>query len=141
MGYACPVCAEPQADAGHLANHLAFTALTGGDDHEAWLDEHVPDWGDHGESELAEQVVGIAEETEFPFDDGADHGHDHAHGGAHDHGVDTQQARARGSGELDDEATEILSEARELTEQMHEGGADDDPADDTGEDASADETE
>ena len=135
MGYACPVCEEPQADAGHLANHLAFTALTGGDDHEAWLDDHVPDWGQSGESELAEAVAGVAEETEFPFDDraGADHGgHEHAH----DHGVDTQQARARGTGQLDDEAAEILSEAREMTESMREGEASDDDTD-----APADETE
>jgi hypothetical protein len=66
MGYACPVCDDPQADATHLANHLAFTALTGGDDHEAWLDEHVPAWGQHGETELAAEVVDHADEREFP---------------------------------------------------------------------------
>ncbi|NLV08860.1 hypothetical protein GOC74_02790 [Halomicrobium mukohataei] len=118
MGYACPVCEEPQADAGHLANHLAFTALTGGGDHEDWLDEHVPDWGDHGEDELAAEVVELAAETEFPFEAG---GHDHQHGQGH--GIDPQQARERASGELDDEAAEILEEAREMTEAMQEADA------------------
>jgi hypothetical protein len=130
MGYACPVCEEPQADAGHLANHLAFTALTGGDDHEEWLDEHVPEWGDYGEDELAAEVVELAEETEFPFEAG---GHDHEHD--HGHGVDPQQARQRATGELDDEAAEILEEARELTEEMQDGAEDADAAE------SADETE
>ena len=130
MGYACPVCEEPQADAGHLANHLAFTALTGGDDHEEWRDEHVPEWGDYGEDELAAEVVELAEETEFPFEAG---GHDHEHD--HGHGVDPQQARQRATGELDDEAAEILEEARELTEEMQDGAEDADAAE------SADETE
>jgi hypothetical protein len=131
MGYACPVCEEPQADAGHLANHLAFTALTGGDDHEDWLDEHVPEWGELGEDELAAEVVELAEETEFPFEAG---GHDHQHGQHdHGHGVDPQQARERASGELDDEAAEILEEAREMTEAMQD--------EDTADSESADETE
>ncbi|WP_018256731.1 DUF5810 domain-containing protein [Halomicrobium katesii] len=117
MGYACPVCEEPQADAGHLANHLAFTALTGGDDHEDWLDEHVPEWGGFGEDELAAEVVELAEEAEFPFEaDGHDHRHEHDHG----QGVDPQQARQRATGELDDEAESILREAREMTESMHD---------------------
>ncbi|ACV46732.1 MULTISPECIES: DUF5810 domain-containing protein [Halomicrobium] len=117
MGYACPVCEEPQADAGHLANHLAFTALTGGDDHEDWLDEHVPEWGEFGEDELAAEVIELADETEFPFEaDGHDHQHEHDHG----HEVDPQQARQRATGELDDEAESILREAREMTESMHD---------------------
>ena len=45
MGYACPVCDHPQADARHLANHLAFTALARGGDHEAWLDDAVAESG------------------------------------------------------------------------------------------------
>jgi len=156
MGYACPVCETPQADAGHLANHLAFTAITGGDDHEQWLDEHVPEWDQLGESELGDELIAIAEETDFPFEEG---GHDHGHGGGqhgdghhdHQHGIDTQQARARGSGQLDDDAAAILSEARELTESMREQGDSDDgdtgDSDDgtdaatTDESADADETE
>jgi len=118
MGYACPVCEEPQADAGHLANHLAFTAITSSGDHEEWLDEHVPEWGQLGETELAENVAEYAEETEFPqvFEESGVE--DHAGHGGNDHAVDTRQARARGSGELDEEAASILAEARELTEQM-----------------------
>jgi hypothetical protein len=118
MGYACPVCEDPQADAGHLANHLAFSAMLGNADHEAWLDEHVPEWAELGESELADIVADDVEETEFPqvfedttgkpdsagdpleersgalFDEGQSHGghghgHDHAgHDHSHDHGTD-----------------------------------------------------
>ena len=65
MAYACPVCATPQADGRHLANHLAFTAMIHGDDHEAWLDEHAPDWEEAGEDALANRVVGQAPETEL----------------------------------------------------------------------------
>jgi hypothetical protein len=65
MAYACPVCATPQADGRHLANHLAFTAMIHGDDHEAWLDEHAPEWEEAGEEALAKRVVGHAAETEL----------------------------------------------------------------------------
>jgi len=90
MGYACPVCDDPQADATHLANHLAFTALTGGDDHEAWLDEHVPAWGQHGETELAAEVVDHADQREFPqvFEESGTGDQDHAHGGDMPPGAD-----------------------------------------------------
>jgi len=114
MGYACPVCDDPQADAGHLANHLAFTAMTGSDDHEAWLDDHVPDWGQLGETELADRVVGHAEETEFPqvFEESglADHDHDGdlSRGGDHH----------RGDREMSDDDAAVLAEARELTKEM-----------------------
>ncbi|MFC7176246.1 DUF5810 domain-containing protein [Halosegnis marinus] len=108
MGYACPVCDDPQSDARHLANHLAFTAILGNADHEAWLDEHAPGWADEGERELAERVAAAADEREYPqvFEDttgrmdsehggddersgklfeGEGHeGHDHLSG--HDHG-------------------------------------------------------
>ncbi len=66
MGFACPVCETPQADAGHLANHLAFTAIARGGDHETWLDERVPGWDELGEATLAERVVEHAAETEYP---------------------------------------------------------------------------
>jgi len=110
MGYACPVCSDPQADAGHLANHLAFTAMLGDDDHEAWLDEHVPAWAEAGEAELADAVADLVEETEFPqlFEDTAgglegdstdppeersgalfdDAGREHGRGAGHDHDHD-----------------------------------------------------
>jgi hypothetical protein len=66
MEYACPVCETPQADGRHLANHLAFTALIHGDDHEAWLDEHAPKWEKAGEDDLAERVIDEVAETELP---------------------------------------------------------------------------
>ena len=118
MGYACPVCSDPQADGGHLANHLAFTAMTGGDDHEAWLDDHVDDWSSLGESELAEIVVDHAEEEEFPqvFEEsGLDDGHDH--GDAEDLPPGANQ---RGSRSMSDADESVLAEARELTKEMLE---------------------
>ena len=80
MGYACPVCETPQSDAEHLANHLAFTAMLGDDDHEAWLDDHAPNWDEAGEAELAARVEEYGKEVGFPqvFDDTSpDHRHDH----------------------------------------------------------------
>jgi hypothetical protein len=113
-GYACPVCGDPQADIDHLANHLAFTAMLREDGHADWLDEHVPDWSERGEAELASALserTDLLEEREFPqvfedttddngdvpgrddpaersgalFDDGEGHGHDHQHGHASGH--------------------------------------------------------
>jgi len=146
MGYACPVCSDPQADRGHLANHLAFTAMLGDDDHGAWLDEHAPGWGEMSEADLAEVVADRVEETEFPqlfedtagglgegsndppeersgalFDDaGHDHGaHDNAHGDGdtHDHG-DRPRGAVDTAGPMDDETAEALAEAREMTARM-----------------------
>lgn len=137
MGYACPVCSDPQADAGHLANHLAFSAILGDDEHESWLDEHAPGWGEMGEDELAETLGEKLEEAEFPelfedtvggLDDSSDdplsersgalfeedHGHDH--GGSHsEHGgfVDTSEP-------MDEETEEILEEAKKMTRRMHD---------------------
>jgi hypothetical protein len=115
-GYACPVCDDPQADADHLANHLAFTAMLRDDGHGAWLDEHVPDWSDRGEADLAaelrERADDLLEEREYPqvFEDTTDEdghapgrddpgersgalfddagGNDHGHDHAHDHASD-----------------------------------------------------
>ena len=153
MGYACPVCSDPQADAGHLANHLAFTAMLGDDGHEAWLDEHAPGWGSMGETELAELVGEAVEETEFPqlfedtaggpehgpsdppeersgalFGEGADHA-GHAHGGGHDHapgpGGHASGDAPPGGGQVDDETAEVLEEAREMTRRMRGDDEDD----------------
>lgn len=137
MGYACPVCDVPQQDGEHLANHLAFTAMTHGGDHESWLDEHVPEWSSSGPAELAPRVTERAEEAPYEtvFEDTV---HDHA-GGAHDRGspfdedptagrnrVDADDARQRGAGALDAEAQAVLDEAREMTREMlgDEGGED-----------------
>ena len=139
MGYACPVCETPQSDAEHLANHLAFTAMLGDDDHEAWLDEHAPGWNEEGEDELADQVTKYAEEADFPqvFEDTTPN-HDHRHGDEPRGGdlfedeLERANTRGRGSmaggtgesagaggaGALDGEAQRILQEAQEMTEEM-----------------------
>ncbi|WP_256391843.1 DUF5810 domain-containing protein [Natronoarchaeum rubrum] len=131
MGYACPVCEAPQADGEHLANHLAFTAMLGREDHEAWLDEHAPGWAESNPDDLAEVVVDSVPETEFPqiFDDtthdhdGTDHGaHDHQHGAAPEGTPFEQelahQTRGPGRGDLSAQAQDVMAEAREMTEQM-----------------------
>ena len=111
MGYACPVCAVTQPDGEHLAHHLAFTAMLHGDDHEAWLEEHAPGWGDCGPEELAEVIVEKASET-----DGPEVEQTHSHGES----VPTRKRRppaSRGGG-FDDEAAAILQEAQALTRAM-----------------------
>ena len=125
MGYACPVCDVPQADDEHLANHLAFTAVMGDDEHEAWLDEHAPDWGQMGPDELAPIAVEAAEETEYEevFEDTTGR-HDHDHGDDFDERMVREAGRGgrgapAGGGELDEEAREILREAHEMTEEMY----------------------
>jgi hypothetical protein len=125
MGFACPVCEIPHQDATHLANHLAFTAMTHGDAHEAWLDGNVPEWSGYGEAELAAAVEELAPEAEYEqvFEDtvGARGGvgGDHAHG--HDGpsgGIDPEAAAATGRGDLDEAARAVLEEARGLTAEM-----------------------
>ena len=135
MGYACPVCETPQSDAEHLANHLAFTAMLGDDDHEAWLDDHAPGWDDDGETELADRVEEYAAEVGFPqvFDDTTpdhDHASDEPRGGdLFEDELARANDRGRGSmasggganpsgGALDGEAQEILREAQEMTREM-----------------------
>jgi hypothetical protein len=151
MGYACPVCETPHPDGEHLANHLAFTALLGREDHEAWLDEHAPDWDQQGPEELAPLVVEAVPETEFPqvFDDTtpSEGAHEHGQGHDHEHGHAGEDAapsveehlarggrRGYGRGDLTADAEEALAEAREMTEAMLE----DDLADGDG-DGEADE--
>ncbi|MDZ7745329.1 MAG: DUF5810 domain-containing protein [Halobacteriales archaeon] len=131
MGYACPVCDDPQVDARHLANHLAFTAILGDEDHETWLDEHAPDWADDGEQELAQNVREFADEDEYPqiFEDTTggrpdrdggrsgelfeDEGYAHDHGHSHD-----QQLPPQADVDLDEDTEAVLEEARELTKEM-----------------------
>ncbi|AXR76514.1 hypothetical protein AArc1_0170 [Natrarchaeobaculum sulfurireducens] len=131
MGYACPVCAAEQADAVHLANHLAVTASLGRRDHEDWLTAHAPDWAEYSPAELAELVVEYAEEIDTPdFEDG--HGHEHGRPGGLE-GELARQTRHPGRGTLTAEAADVLEEARELTRRMHDADeADDDDADTTG---------
>jgi len=157
MGYACPVCGDPQADGSHLANHLAFTAMLGDDGHEEWLDDHAPGWGDMGEAALAEVVVDHAAETAFPqvfedtaggldddadppsarsgalFDEGRAGGHgrgragEHSPSGGRRHAPESDTERG-GDGPSDEEAEAILAEAREMTRRMLEDEPDDDAA-------------
>ncbi|MXV61420.1 hypothetical protein GS429_04945 [Natronorubrum sp. JWXQ-INN-674] len=127
MGYACPVCDAEQADAEHLANHLAITASLGRHDHLEWLEEHAPDWGDCSPAELGEIVSPHAPEIDTPDFEGTSHGHDHDH----DHGRPdsleaglAQQSRQPGRGSMTSEAENVLREARELTQQMGAADAD-----------------
>jgi hypothetical protein len=131
MGYRCPVCGDPQADDVHLANHLAFTAMLRGGDHEAWLDDHVAEWEELGDEELAAQVTDNADETDYPqvFEDTTDAGHEHAHDeGTHDgneHAVGGDHADSGHAASVPgtpstpdvpaDEMRDILAEAREIT--------------------------
>lgn len=117
MGYACPVCEAEQADAVHLANHLAVTASLGRTDHLEWLTEYAPDWADRGPEELGEVVAEHAPEIEGPeFDD---HGHARDRPDSLEEGL-ARQSRQPGRGSLTAEAESVLEEARELTRQMHE---------------------
>ena len=124
MGYACPVCETPQADGTHLADHLAFTAVLHGGRHEAWLDEHVPDWADRDTDGLAAAVVYHADEVahETVFDDTAGDRPDvdvgHGHGG---------QAAPT---DLDPEARRIYEEAVEMTRKRRGAGDDGRPESD-----------
>lgn len=147
MGYACPVCETPQADGRHLANHIAFTAMIHGDDHEAWLTEHTPGWEEKGEHELAKRVVESATEVEFPpgpeaasehegsgSHDHSEHehddGHSHDHGGGRNDRADRRpeagsSAVAIGTdvgsgGENDRDVAAVVAEARELTRRMRD---------------------
>ena len=123
MGYACPVCETPQRDGEHLANHLAFTAMLHGDEHEAWLDERAPGWGEERPAELAERVTPHATETEYDevFEDTVGSEHDHAAGAG---GFESM------AGSVADDAVEsVLREAEELTEEMY--GLDDESGEGT----------
>ncbi|EMA50574.1 DUF5810 domain-containing protein [Halococcus thailandensis] len=129
MGYACPVCETPQADARHLANHLAFTALLGDDDHESWLDEHAPGWEQSGEDELAKRVEEGAAEVEFPqvFEDTT--GHDHHHDDEPRPGELFDEQPTRGpsnEGSLDAETAAAVEQARAMTEDTGDESETDD---------------
>lgn len=131
MAYACPVCAEPQVDPAHLANHVAFTAITGDDAHEEWLEATVGEWGQMGQDELADVVVEHAAETAFPVADVEGHGgHEHGRDHDHSHEQEPQQERPRSVSAdvdaLDEDAAEVLAEAREMTREMHKDGAGED---------------
>jgi uncharacterized protein YihD (DUF1040 family) len=124
MGYRCPVCGDPQADDVHLANHLAFTAMVRGGDHESWLDDNVPDWANHDDESLAEIVSDLAESAEYPqvFEDttdAVDHD-DHSHDDQSRHESLPGGATPAEDPGLDEEAKDILSEAREMTRERRD---------------------
>jgi hypothetical protein len=124
MGYCCPVCELPQADGEHLANHLAITAMTHGDDHEDWLDEHAPGWDESSPEELAAAVVDHAAETdhETVFEDTTDRG---PNGRRFEDELERQLgAQGGGRGELTGETQQVVEQAQELTAQMHDEGTD-----------------
>ncbi|WP_276255359.1 DUF5810 domain-containing protein [Halomontanus rarus] len=142
-GYACPVCDEQQADAVHLANHLAITASLGRQDHLQWLEEYAPDWADCGPEELGEQVVEYALEVETPEFEGSAGGHSHGHSQGRP-SFENELARqtsqpGRGGAAMSGDTGRILEEAREMTAQMYgngngdegEGGDEDEEASDS----------
>ena len=114
MGYECPVCATPQADARHLANHVAFTAVLGDAEHEAWLDEHAPGWAEAGEAELAPRVAEHAPEGEFPqvFEDTA--------GGLEEEEDPTDPPEERSGALFDDEGVEHVGDHRRGHDHAHD---------------------
>jgi hypothetical protein len=120
-GYACPVCETPQRDATHLADHLAFTAMLRGGDHEAWLAEHAPDWRATDAEALADLVAphaeSVAHETVFDADAGAG-GHDHEPGRPFD-GGDAPRGDAS-ERPLDESTRAALAEARAMTRRARE---------------------
>jgi len=129
MGYLCPVCGDPQADGVHLANHLAFTAMVRGGDHEAWLDERAPDWAAKDDEGLAAVVTELAESAEYPqvFEDTTGT-HDHRGGSGTPVDEVPVDVHPLDDPEMDSEASDILAEAREMTRQRRsEGQRDGDP--------------
>jgi len=137
MGYECPVCATPQADRRHLADHLAVTAMTHGDDHEDWLDEHVPEWGEHSPRSLGDAVAEHAAETEYDrvFEDTVTHDHGDA---PRLEDALADAGRGPGRGDLTDEQRAIVEDAVAMTEAMVEGEDQDGTGDDTDESADGD---
>jgi hypothetical protein len=117
MGYRCPVCGAEEADAVHLANHLAVTASLGRQDHESWLNDTAPDWGECGPDELADIVAEHATEIETPTFDNHAHGHEPDRPAGLETGI-ARQSRQPGRGTMTAETEAVLREARELTRQM-----------------------
>ena len=130
MGYACPVCETPQRDGEHLAHHLAFTAMLHGGDHEAWLDEHAPDWSDRDPAGLAAEVTPHAADAEYHevFEDTVNRGrpdvdvggHDHAGHGHAGRGTPGDAGLVDGTGDADSEVAAAVRAAREMAQNAAE---------------------
>ena len=116
MGFACPVCEEPQVDDAHLANHLAFTAILRAGEHEAWLDEHVPDWNERGPAELGPLVADHAEAIDVEVPDEGHATPDRPTLGD----PSTSGHRGRRGERSSSVEREILEEARALTRKRRE---------------------
>lgn len=110
MGYACPVCDERQVDAEHLANHVAFTAMIHGDEHETFLDERVEDWGEMDPETLGPIVAEHAESVEVDAPDSDEDARTHSPAVEPPTDPESMSAADRA----------VLEEARELTRQMLE---------------------
>lgn len=141
MGYVCPVCEAPQADGRHLADHLAFTAILGDDEHEAWLDDHAPDWPDADPSDLAGEVTPLAAETEYPrvFEDATGTASRHGQGTDGDGSGPRTRTPAEtvrdapagagdpasrpGDGAADRDVRDVVATARELTRRRRANAA------------------
>jgi hypothetical protein len=118
MAFACPVCDVVEADAEHLANHLAVTASLHERDHAAWLDEHAPDWPEQSPSELGATAVEHAEERVLE-----DETHDHGDPGAPDvRHVQSGPAIETGR-QMDAETKRALQEAQELMKRSDDESA------------------
>ncbi|QLK24348.1 DUF5810 domain-containing protein [Natrinema zhouii] len=124
MGYACPVCDTEEADAVHLANHLAITASLGRENHREWLEEHAPDWGDCTPEELGERVTPHAREIDTPEFEEAGHNHDPGRPDSLEDGL-ARQSSQPGRGSMTTEAENVLQEAAELTREMQTAGESD----------------
>lgn len=128
MGYACPVCDAEQPDGEHLANHVAFTAMARGGDHETWLDDAVPDWPERNPDTLGPELVPHATEIETAVttDDGA-----------HPRGFEGELSDHGGYGRdaISEDDRAVLDEAVALTRRMY--GLDEDAGEpDAGDDGS-----
>lgn len=108
MGYACPVCEDPQVDERHLADHLAFTAIMGDGDHESWLNERVPEWGSMDAADLGPLAAEYVETVDLDVPE--EMGQPRPANTTVDVNRDALSAADR----------EVLAEARELTRQMAE---------------------
>ncbi len=119
MGYVCPVCEEPQLDAEHLANHVAFTAILRGGDHEEWLAEHAPTWEKQDPATLGTAVAEYAESVSIDHPDDASEERRDRPDAQRDQRARPNERTAELPGEqLSNEDRAVFEKARELTRQM-----------------------
>ena len=121
MGYACPVCDAEQADAVHLANHLAVTASLGRADHLAWLEEHAPNWSDCSPEALGAVVREYAQEVDVPeFTDPHERANRERTQPDLPYGT---EGRFSPRDRYQVETQAVIEEARELTQRMYDDEA------------------